>query len=327
MTNPYQRALRLTATSVFVMAAGTALAAAAAPEQISIPGERIFPESLSSAPDGSVFIGSIGQKMIFRARPGSDTAEPWIQPGTDGILSTFGVLADPKSNTLWVCSASPFGPPGTTPPPSALYAFDLKSGAPKGHYVFPTAGAFCNDVSIAPDGTAYATDAANMEIVRLKRGAKQLEVWAGNGDFGPKGGLLDGITVLGKRVVANVFATSKLFSVPIESDGSAGKVVEVALDHPISRPDGMRPFGRDGVLIIEGGNGGQLSRISLSGDSGKVVLVKQGYPDGPVAVTVVGTKAYVLEGQLAVMFGRPGPDGTVPTPKPFRATAVEVGKP
>jgi hypothetical protein len=53
--------------------------------------------------------------------------------------------------------------------------------------------------------------------------------------------------------------------------------------------------------------------------------VKEGFPDGPVAVTVVGQTAYVLEGQLAGMRGPPG--GTPPPAKPFKATAVEVGKP
>ena len=47
---------------------------------------------MTSAADGSVFFGSIGNKMIYRAAPGSDKAEPFVQPGTDGVQSTFGVL-------------------------------------------------------------------------------------------------------------------------------------------------------------------------------------------------------------------------------------------
>jgi hypothetical protein len=139
--------------------------------------------------------------------------------------------------------------------------------------------------------------------------------------------VLDGISVLGNRVVANTLATSKLFSVPIQSDGKAGTVVEVKLDRDISRPDGMRSFGKSDVLIIEGGSGGRLSRIALSGDTGKVTTLKEGYPDGPVAVTVVGTTAYVLEGQLMAMMRRPGDTSPPPDPKPFKATAVELGKP
>jgi hypothetical protein len=41
-------------------------------------------------------------------------------------------------------------------------------------------------------------------------------------------------------------------------------------------------------------------------------------------VTVVGTTAYVLEGQLEALFGKPDPNRAS---KPFHATAVEVGNP
>jgi sugar lactone lactonase YvrE len=325
----HRRAARLTAAVLGGCGVlGGAACAAELPSEIVIPGERVFPESLTSSADGSVFIGSIQAKTIFRAKPGAATAEAWVNPGTDDLQSIFGVLADDRSHTLWACSSTPaFGPPGgAPPPPAALYAFDLKTGAPKGHYVFPTAGGLCNDIAVAADGTAYATDTMNMEVVRLKKGAKALEVWAGNGAFGPKGGVLDGISVLGKRVLVNALVTSKLFSVPINGDGSAGTVVEVKLDRPIERPDGMRAFGKEGLLVVEGGHGGRLSRITLNGDSGVATTIKEGYPDGPVAVTVVGTTAYVLEGQLALMMRR-GPATTDSPAKPFHATAVPVGKP
>jgi sugar lactone lactonase YvrE len=297
---------------------------AAVPAEIVIPGERIFPESLTSSSDGTVIVGSIAARTIFRAKPGSAQADAWIAPGTDGLQNILGVLADDRSHTLWACSNS-IGPPAPTNPPATLYAFDLRTGAPKGHYPFPTPQALCNDIAIADDGTAYATDTNNMEVVRLPKGGTALAVWAGQGAFGPKGGVLDGISVLGSRVLVNALGTSKLFGVTIKPDGSAGAVVEIKLDRPIERPDGMRRFGREGLLIVEGGGGGRLSRIQLHGDEATVTTIKQGYPDGPVAVTVVGTTAYVLEGQLAVFMRRtPDPNATL---KPFHATALEVGKP
>src|SRR6185295_3374658 len=118
----------LVASTVF------AVAQAAAPAEIVIPGEKIFPESLTSTKDGSVIVGSVGAKTIWRAKKDSGNAEEWIKPGTEGMLSIFGVFADEKSGTLYACSGQPaFGPPGggPTPPPSALYAFDLKTGASK----------------------------------------------------------------------------------------------------------------------------------------------------------------------------------------------------
>jgi hypothetical protein len=315
-------------SSLFLtLALGAAAAhAATPPAEISIPGERVFPESLTSTADGAVIIGSLGARTIFRAKPGEATAEAWIQPNTDGMKMIFGVFADSKSNTLYACSGN-FGPPppGQEPTPSSLYTFDLKTGAPKGHYPLPTAGGSCNDIAVGPDGTAYATDTGNMQVVRLKKGAKELEVWAGaSGEFGAKGGVLDGIAVLGDRVIVNVLLTSKLFSAPIGTDGKVGTVTEIKLDNPITRPDGMRSFGKSSLLIAEAGSGsGRLSRVDITGDTGKVTTVKDGFPGGPVAVTVVGTTAYLLEGQLALMMGR-DPNAK---PAPFHATAVPVGKP
>jgi hypothetical protein len=65
----------------------------------------------------------------------------------------------------------------------------------------------------------------------------------------------------------------------------------------------------------------------LNGDTGQVTTVKEGYPDGPVSVTVVGTTAYVLEGQLAAFMRGPAAGAEAPQLKPFKATAVQVGKP
>lgn len=327
MTSSARRLLLASLSALPIVVTASPAAAAAPPDTIDVPGERIFPESLTSSSDGSVIIGSIAQKAVYRAEPGSNTAAVWIAPGTENLNNVLGVFADNKAGTVYVCS-NLLGPPGPGPAVNAmLLTFDAKTGTEKGHYVFPTEKGVCNDIAVDADGNAYATDTNNMEIVRLKKGATALEVWAGNGAFGPKGGVLDGISVLGKRVVANTLATSKLFSIPIGAGGKAGTVAEVKLDREISRPDGMRSFGKSDVLIIEGGNGGRLSRIALSGDTGKVTTVKEGYPDGPVAVTVVGTTAYVLEGQLAAFMRGPSAPAAPPPPKPFKATAVQVGKP
>lgn len=321
--------IKAAALTASVIAATVAtLAHAALPQTIIIDGEKVFPESMTSAADGSVFFGSIGNKMIYRAAPGADKAEAFVQPGTDDLQATFGVFADNKSGTLYACSNNFGGPPGSAPTPANVYAFDLKTGASKGHYPFAVAGSFCNDMATLPDGTLYATDTNNMQVEVLKKGAAALEIWSGaDGALGPKGGVIDGISVLGHRVIVNELAVSKLFSIEIGKDGSAAAPVEITLDRPISRPDGMRSFGKSAVLIIEGGDGGKLEKVTFTGNTGKVDLIKQGYPDGPVAVTVVGTTAYVVEGQLGAMRRNPNSSAPPPAPKPFQATAVEVGKP
>jgi len=71
---------------------------------IEVPGDRAFTESITAGPDGTLYLSSLASGGIGRVKPGASTAEAWIAPGAFGSRSTFGVFADAKSNTLWVCS-------------------------------------------------------------------------------------------------------------------------------------------------------------------------------------------------------------------------------
>jgi mono/diheme cytochrome c family protein/sugar lactone lactonase YvrE len=281
-----------------------------------LPGERIFPESITSSVDGRIFIGSIGARRIFVVKPGASVAEGWTETGSDSTLGVFGVYADDKSSTLWACFSA-FAPNGS---PAAMAGYDLQSGKVKARYVLPTAGAFCNDIAVGSDGTVYVTDTSNNEVDRLKAGEQQLAVWAGNGAFGPKGSAVDGISILGNRIFINTLNSSKIFGIDIAADGGAGAIGEVKLDRAIERPDGMRSYGGS-LLLVESGGVGRLARLKISGDSGTLTTLKEGYPGGPVSVTVVGTTGYVLEGQLKLLRNAGAPTN------PFRATALNVGSP
>jgi len=109
--------------------------------------------------------------------------------------------------------------------------------------------------------------------------------------------------------------------VPIGAGGFAGDPLEINVGRQLDRPDGMRALGQNQLLLVESGGGGRLTRLTLLSDRAEAVTIKEGYPDGAVAVTAVGTTAYVLEGQLAGIFGRPDPNAGA---RPFHATAVEV---
>ena len=68
--------------------------------EITLPGTRIFPESITSTPDGTLIVGSLGHGNVLRIAPGSSTAEEWIKPGTGGLNQVLGVYADDKGKTL-----------------------------------------------------------------------------------------------------------------------------------------------------------------------------------------------------------------------------------
>ena len=116
---------------------------------IVIDGKNVHPESITSSADGSLFIGSMSG-TVYRAGPQDRVARPFITPNAEnGLRATYGVLADDRGGRLWVCSVAPFGPSPGPQQPSAVVAFDLKTGALAGRWPFPAPGGTCNDIAIA----------------------------------------------------------------------------------------------------------------------------------------------------------------------------------
>src|SRR6476661_6700015 len=106
--------------------------------EVTIKDSAVAPENLTSSRDGTVYFGSTAKGTIYRAAPGAAQAEPWILASAAGLTNVLGVLADDKSNTLWVCQNATGGQGGApTAGQTALRSFDLKTGAAKGTYPFP----------------------------------------------------------------------------------------------------------------------------------------------------------------------------------------------
>jgi hypothetical protein len=285
---------------------------------IRIPGTGVFPESITSSRDGTLYIGSMGLGEVYRVPPGSTLAEPFIPRGSDGITNVLGVFADDTNGTLWVCSTTvSAGPAGSSTGASALHEFVLSTGAPRRSYAL-AAGGFCNDIAVANSGDLFVTDSNGMQLLRLKKGGVRLEPWSPPGALGPAGGVLDGVAIVGGRVITGTLLTSKLFAIEIRADGTAGSVTELQLSAPLTRPDGIRAWGGD-LLATDGT--GRIQRVVIHGGSASVTSVKDGL-DGVVSVATAGGTGYALEGQLTVMMARPG--SSPPPEKPFRAVAFKL---
>src|SRR3954466_4434164 len=126
---------------VAAFVASAALVPAQARTENAINGAGVQAENLTSSQDGAVYYARAAKGTIYRAAPGAAQAEPWIQASTAGLTNVLGVLADDKSNTLWVCQNSTGGRGGApVAGQTALRSFDLKTGAAKGSYPFPSNG-------------------------------------------------------------------------------------------------------------------------------------------------------------------------------------------
>ena len=298
--------------------------ASAAPDTVSLPGPHAYPESLTATLNGTLFVGSFAQGGVYRASPGATEAEVWVKPGAYRSRSTLGVLADEKSNTLWVCSNdnSGFGVPGPgSATGSALIAFDLTTGEGRRSIKLPGAPTLCNDLVIAPDGTAYVTDSFNPHTLIVKPGATEFEVWATDPRFGPpknEAGL-DGIAIgSDSAVYADTYSFNYLFKIDV-SDGRPGTVTEMQTSQKITLPDALHAYGANSFLLVEGS--GSLDLVTVNGEKATIKVLKDGFST-PVSVTQVGGTAWVAEGQLPHLLDPKLKDE--PPKLPFKLYAVPL---
>lgn len=282
MTSPALRTTLAIAGAFTLALAG----AARAQSPVAIEGERIFPESMDSGPDGTLYIGSIGKGAIFRAAPGAAKATLWIDKAANKLSAVTGVVADAAHATLWVCSTDL----NRLGEPVSLKTFDLASGKLKADYPFPESKGLCNDIVIASDGTAYATDTSGARVFRLKPGAAALEPWSAD----PRFEGADGIALGPKGdVIVNNVRTNLLYSIAVKPDGSAGAISEIKTSRPLEGPDGMRPTG-DGRLVFAENRGGKISIGTFDGDTLRMETLKEGL-ENPPAVTVHGQTIWYAE--------------------------------
>jgi len=320
------RLVRAALTIALFLSALWVTVADAGPLSIALPGARAFPESITSARDGTLFVGRLGEGGIVRANPRTGSAVLFVAPGAAGSRSITGVFADEASGTLWACSndlSALGGPSGGHDRVAALKAFDLRTGAAKRSIPLLEPHPFCNDIAVDAGGAVYVTDSANPTVLRLAPGAPRFEVFATNLQFAPpqpNSAGLDGIAFGGDGdLYVTTYAAGGFFRIAIEN-GRAGRVIKLQ-GRALGLPDGLRPLGRKSFLLVEGA--GTLDRVEVYGDGFKAAPLRAGFRT-PTSVAQVGPVAWVSEGQMPLFFD-PARKGQPPA-LPFRIYAVPLNK-
>lgn len=273
-----------------LLALALPLGAQAQERLVSIHDKLVIPENLTSGPDGTLYVGSYGKGGIYRAAKGSATATSWIAPGQIGRV--MGLLVDARRGLLWTCVAGSRKTDMVQAVPGSIRALALATGKQRARYEFENGG-LCNDLTVAPNGTVYASD-MDGRILRLAKGDTQFKTWIRDAQLAS----VDGLAILDDgHLYVNTFRGNTLLRIAIGKDGSAGAITPITLDRPLASPDGMRRVGPAKMLLAEGV--GRLTLLTITGDRATARTVKDGIADSPTGVTLVGNTAYVSQAKWA----------------------------
>ncbi|MGV3591817.1 MAG: SMP-30/gluconolactonase/LRE family protein [Gammaproteobacteria bacterium] len=262
------------------------------PGDIRIDDTAVFPESVTSSADGTIYIGSV-KGNVYRTLPDDNVAHAWIRHSPEnGILTILGVLADDAHDTLWLCSAPNFFGPERSEGVTALHAYDLQSGTQKGKWDFPGGGT-CNDITIAADGTAFASDTAGGRILTLAPGANELTVWGSD----PALVGIDGLAFTeGGALIVNNVRSNELIRVDRNPDGTMGTLTSLMLNLELGGPDGIRLVSGNRFIQAEG-TVGRIHLADIDGDRATITVLDDSLISSP-GVTVVGNTAYAIESNI-----------------------------
>ena len=262
---------------------------AASAAEILIADAKSQPESLTVAPGGVLIVGSASSPFVYKVRPGSSTAEKFIDASAEGPGTFFfGVLADASSNTLWTCQLTPV--PNTTPVQrhTTLRSYDLSTGAAKLRWNLPGDNTTCNDFAIGPDKALYITDTATGRIYRLAAGASAAELYLEHRVLMG----VDGITFLNGVLYVNNVIFNKLYRIPVDESGKPGQPVDIWMDQPVKGPDGMRAA--NGKLFVAENGSGTVASLTVNGDKASVTVLKEGLKT-PTGIEPAGDTIWFTE--------------------------------
>jgi sugar lactone lactonase YvrE len=276
-----------------------AISACPAMADIALLGARAHPENVAADSKGNLYVSNMAEGGVVRVRNGR--AEAWIKPGAFGSGATFGMLPQPKTGMLWVCSndLSMIKLAKSADGKNALIGFDLSDGTGKISIGFPDDRADCNDVALGRDGSIYVTDGRSSRIFRLSPGKRAFELFFSDPRLQDNGYGVDGIAVGDDGdLYINTNPSGKFFRLEV-LNGKAGPLTEFMLDKPLGTADGMR-HERGNQFIVVSTSG--LERLKVNGKAVSVENLRNDL-NQPSGVAILGARAYVAEGQVARLLG------------------------
>jgi hypothetical protein len=277
---------------------------------------KLIPEGIAYDPkQARFFIGSVAQKKIASANQ-KGKVKDFSKP-EDNLDCVLGLFVDAAHEQLCAVSTNGFLDEAQKQRRNAVVRYDLKNGLLVNRYDAPDANQL-NDLTIAADGTIYATDSASGTLFRKTPGEKTLT------PFGAKGALpgANGITLSaeGKLYVAISTGIARI-------DPSTGAPTRLAQPETVVTGgcDGLYRHGGDLVGIQNVTNPGRVIRIVLADHgtriSGVTGLQSHHHPEfaEPTTGAIAADALYVIANSYVGHFQ---PNGSIKDPGQLKPTAI-----
>jgi sugar lactone lactonase YvrE len=282
-------------------------ASASHPDSIAFNAAQAYPETASwSAKQHVFFVSSVRHGTVGKVTlDGKYT--PFI---TDQqLVSTVGLLADDKSNTLWVTNSDPGAGDRTGAATqgklAGVAAYDATSGKRRAYYDLGSLnpGAhFANDVALDDKGNLYVTDSFAPIIYRIGADGKAA-IFVSDPVFNEGEGFKlngiawhkDGYLLVGK------YNSGELFRVNI---ADPSRIDKVALPESLKGIDGFHLIDNQHLVAVQ--NLGADRTVELTSTDGwksaKIGRQLKSAMSMPSSATQVDKDVYVLDSRIDTLF-------------------------
>lgn len=280
----------------------------------------LIPEGIAYDPKtGATFVGSLAKRKIVRVdRRGVGT--DFVATGADGLWAVLGMKVDAKRRRLWACTAA--GPSaGTDDGRAGVFVYDLDTGKLVRKALLDTSSGkhLLNDLALAADGAAYATDSLTGAVYRIDPSRDAPEAWIPAGTFIYPNGIAlseDGGTLF--------VASAGRGVTRIDVRTRAMRDVRPGPRATLAGIDGLSIQGRDLVAVQNALGPGRVVRFRLNGAMDAVEradVLESRHPqfDVPTTGTIAGDRfRFIANSQLP----RLQDDGTIKEPATLKETVI-----
>ncbi len=198
---------------------------------------------------GDYFFGDVHHRCIWRRDHNGQLTR--FSPEDDELLGVFGLAIDERRNTLWAAMTGLPEMAGFTKEmagTAALAEFNLTTSELRRVIPVPGDGRDhgLGDLTIAADGTVYATDSKSPVIWKLAPGAAEIEKFVESAAFSS----LQGIVFVRQTLIVADYSNG-LFAIELPT-ADVARTAE-AIVRPLAAPKATTLLGLDGLVAVPDG--------------------------------------------------------------------------